>query len=81
MTTPDRMKHPRLDIEPREHELEDDAADIAWNADVNARIAAAIAASPTGAVRVYFDGDDDETADVLGLEDGALVVLDGGSDA
>lgn len=81
MTTPDRMAHPRLDIEPRPHAQDDDDRDIAWNADVNERIEAAIAASPTGAVRVYFDGDTDETADVITLAGDGLHVLDGGSDA
>jgi hypothetical protein len=65
--TVDRAAHPRLDItEP-------------YADDTNDRIIAAVKASPTTAVRVYYPHDDDESADVLTLDNhGDLIVIDPG---
>lgn len=71
--TSSRMEHPEIRIA-------DPFAD-----DVNDRIAAAVAESPTGSVRVYMTDrhglpDTDETADIVSIdENGNLVVTDPGT--
>lgn len=71
--TLDRMTHPEIRIEDP------------YTVDVNDRIAAAIAASPTGRVRVYMlnahgEWDTDETADIVELDEhGNVAVIDPGT--